>query len=344
MNTITIKDYEFNSNYSLKLDKNIHRMVPEYIVMHLQLSHLGGPQVHDNASDEMINRIIYQPMLNKMRSISFQILINKVSPTNEDSPINEDSPTNEELIIENVPLSFLFLCKKPIKIMNKIYISLDNIKYLIKHLNVYSLNQINYDITCKIKNWEELVNHVEKYDLITKNYMYENEMNENVLSMNIYQQNIQQMCSFYLECNMNCLKTHFEFHLYDFIGSFNGFFIECDDVSKLLEIDFLYNRDFQINYDKFLIEQYTEKISERMIYFSFNPDNLINYVDINKNNKYRYNFEVMNQSIVTLNFLRPQKKVGIHGFTQNKFLFNITQPLQYEYNNFITILQNNSLV
>ena len=322
-NTITIKEYEFNSNYSLKLDKNIHSVVPEFIVIHLRQPHL----VHDDANDEIINNRIYQPMLHIMSSISFQILINGVSPT-----------TNETLIIENVPLSFLFLCNKPIKIRNKIYISLDKIKYLIKELNVYSLSKMNYDVTCKIKNWAELVNHVEKYGLITKNYMYENEINN-------YPQNIQQLCSFYLECNTDCLKTHFEFHLYDFIGSFNGFFIECDNVNKLLEIDFIYNSDFRINYDRFLIEQYTKKISERMIYFSFNPDYLVSYTD-NKNNKYRYNFEEMNLSIITLNFLRPQKKVGIHGFTQNKFLFNTTQPLhlQHEYNNFITILPNNSLI
>lgn len=325
MNSVTIKEYEFNEKYFLKLDNNIHRSIPEFIVIHLHPSHLGGPQLHDNASEELINRLIYRPLLNKMKFVSFQILI------------NEQSPINEQLI-QNIPFSFLFSYKKPIKRENKLYISLHVIKNLISYLDTYTLSDTNYNyIMCKINNWEELVNHVEKYNLITKNYMYDPKL----LPLDATHLKIQQMRSFYLTCDA---RTRFIFHLYDFIGTYSGFFIECDNINELLEIDFYYSIDLQIIYNSFLIEQYTKKISEQMLYFSFNPDNFISYVNMNINNKYRYNFDRMNQSIITLSFSEPQKKVGIHGFTYNKFTSDSINTLEYVYDDAISILQNNSLI
>jgi hypothetical protein len=178
------------------------------------------------------------------------------------------------------------------------------------------------------------VNHVSHYSLITKNEL--NKAKEDKKIGNLEKiQTIQQLHSLYL-VPMNS-RNHETLQLsYYFSGKFNGFFIQAC-IEELQEIKLMKNGVTLIHYTGFLLEHYTKKISRNLLFLSFNPEDVESY----QHAYYDYALLISESysSLLSLTFSTPQNKIGIHGFTQNKF---ITQEgntyLQHPYESRISIV------
>ena len=131
--------------------------------------------------------------------------------------------------------------------------------------------------------------------------------------------NIQQISSIQIHSLNNINSDEFRIRTNRFRGFVKGFFIESTLVSQYLqEIKFYTNQFIRFHYDAYLIRQKCVKISDDMIYFPFNSQELFSN---NSNASYRgsINFDGIESHFLNLKFLHRRQKVRIYVLSKNNY-------------------------
>jgi hypothetical protein len=238
-------------------------------------------------------------------------------------------------IIYSVPLSFLCAMNPPLIRNNKLHIKL-NFHYFIEFIPLCKLEYS--EIIFKIHGSNRLINFVDNYSLISKCYHY---IDTNIGSI------MTQITNTFIKC-LNSIYVNIPHHEFVFtlnISNFKGFskglFIE-GKIDHLTEICLKINNFSRIHYNKFLIEQYCTKISNKLLYLPFSPNN-ISY----KSNVFDGSINLTRADYITLKltFNTPQNNIGVHNLFVTKLdyrngymhlltnNFNCIEPLMLNYHN-----------
>lgn len=237
-----------------------------------------------------------------------------------------------------IPLSLLWNLNMPEIIGHKLYLEIQFEMFFGK-INLYRLN--NNTVNFHIKNMSNMVNYVSNFSLIYKSYTYGNRDRLYDMSYNI----IQQISSIELNVSLDDLNDEsreFVINTEHFEGFTKGFFIESQNISDLSEIQIFINGHVRTNYDSFLIRNRCLKISENMLYYSFNND--MSYQERNYNS---FDGSIclgqFTSTKLRINFLTPRNKVKIYGLTMNDFRqLHGQSSLIHNIDNFHTVQDFNS--
>ena len=244
--------------------------------------------------------------------------------------------------ILKIPLSLLWNLKTPEIINNKLYLQIPfdtffgninlcglrnyDIKFAIDYscihlagnnsMNIYHAQPMNFALLCRTVSIDQ------------RNQRFHVDVSNNSNS-------IQQISSVQINALNNVNSDEFRIRTNRFRGFIKGFFIESIQIFEYLqEIKFYTNQFIRFHYDTYLIRQKCVKISDDMIYFPFNSEELY---ENNTHNSYRgsINFDGIESHFLNLKFLHRRQKVRVYALYKNNYnqrdgIFNI----QNMYNSF----------
>ena len=288
---IGYKTYNFNVNYELNINNPpiFDKINPEGLILSVN-------------NDLHSNLIFFQTYINPL-TLNFNI-------------------DNRNIL--KIPLALLWNLNEPEIINNKLYLKIPfdmffgninliglrnynikfNIDYSYIHLagnndiNIYQIQQMNFALLCRT------------YSIDQRQLMYHTDISNN---------SIQQISSIQINALNNINSNEFRIRTNRFRGFIKGFFIESTHVFEYLqEIKFYTNQFIRFHYDTYLIKQKCVKISDDMIYFPFNSQELF---ENNTNSSYRgsINFDGIESHFLNLQFLHRRQKVRIYALSKNNY-------------------------
>jgi hypothetical protein len=235
--------------------------------------------------------------------------------------------------IFKIPLALLWNLNQPEIINNKLYLQVPfdmffgninlcglrnyeikfSIDYSCIHLagnnnmNIYHAQPMNFDLLCRTVSIDQ------------RNLPFHVDVSRN---------SIQKISSIQINALNNVNSDEFRIRTNRFGGFVKGFFIESTHIFEYLqEIKFYTNQFIRFHYDPYLIRQKCIKISDDMIYFPFNSEELY---ENNTHNSYRgsINFDGIESHFLNLKFLHRRQKVRIYALSKNNYnqrdgVFNI---------------------
>jgi hypothetical protein len=164
--------------------------------------------------------------------------------------------------IFSIPLRFMMFLNEFEIYNNKIYIKIPfdmfchGIKFICLNYQAtaYKLTNVNNNfLSCK---------------LISKAIQYNYELKSKICTTN-YEEVIQFISSI----EINCVEKSNEFnYITKAEGVHKGFFIECENVDEINEIQLIINNKNIFNFDGFLVKKKCVKINKNLLYFPFNFD------------------------------------------------------------------------
>ena len=276
---VDFKTYNFE-NSELIFSRNVDKIMPEYLILNLQ---------DNNTPLETIfnyGRNIY---------INFQI-------------------GNQTLL--NIPLSILWNLKEPEICGDKLYLE---IPFEMFFGNIHMVGLQFREVKINIVNHMNLVNYVSGYSLICKTYIGDSQYRRD--NQDVSNCCIQQISS--LEVNVSLenrenVSDVFRITTNSFPGFSKGFFIESSNIDNLKCIHFYINDVIRINYDKFMIRNKCQRISNNMIFFPLNPD--ISYNDRSFNSFVGSINLSETQSSLKLDFDTPRAVVKIYSINMGDYI------------------------
>ena len=242
--------------------------------------------------------------------------------------------------ILKIPLAFLWNLNQPEIIDNKLYLKI-SFDMFFGDINLCGLR--NYDIKFAIDysnihlagNNNMNIYHAQpmSFSLLCRTYSID--QRDLRFHIDVSNNNIQQISSIQINTLNNINSDEFRIRTNRFRGFIKGFFIESTLVCQYLqEIKFYTNQFIRFHYDAYLIRQKCVKISDDMIYFPFNSQELFSN---NSNASYRgsINFDGIESHFLNLKFLHRRQTVRIYVLSKNNYnqrdgIFNI----QNMYTNF----------
>lgn len=248
------------------------------------------------------------------------------------------SPLTLNFSIDNrnilkIPLSLLWNLNQPEIIDNKLYLKIP-FDMFFGDINLCGLR--NYDIKFSIDysnihlagNYNMNIYHAQPMNFALLCRTHSIDQRELRFYLDVSNNSIQQISSIQIHSLNNINSDEFRIRTNRFRGFIKGFFIEATLVSQYLqEIKFYTNQFIRFHYDAYLIRQKCVKISDDMIYFPFNPQELFSN---NTNNSYRgsINFDGIESHFLNLKFLHRRQKVRIYVLSKNNYsqrdnIFNI---------------------
>jgi hypothetical protein len=174
-------------------------------------------------------------------------------------------------------------------------------------MNIYHAQPMNFDLLCRT------------YSIDQRNLRFHVDVSNN---------SIQKISSIQINALNNVNSDEFRIRTNRFGGFVKGFFIESTHIFEYLqEIKFYTNQFIRFHYDPYLIRQKCVKISNDMIYFPFNSEELY---ENNTHNSYRgsINFNGIERHFLNLKFLHRRQKVRVYALSKNNYnqrdgVFNI---------------------
>jgi hypothetical protein len=162
--------------------------------------------------------------------------------------------------ILNIPFKFLLLLNYYEECDNKFYIDLsfkmfyDNIK-----LNCLSFHGVSFKLTNAFDIFLSC-------NLLSKNINYNKLINDKIIN-----KAHEEIFQFITSTEINCFDKSNTFnYIMNAEGYHKGFFLECENVNKINEIQLIINNKNILNYNKFLIKKKCVKINENLLYLPFN--------------------------------------------------------------------------
>lgn len=223
----------------------------------------------------------------------------------------------EDQIILDITLRILLELKEPILIDGKLYIHLP-CNYFFGSLSIINSQRNNF--ICHIQNPGELFNFVITYNLVVKYKFFC--MNTRTIMTNdgfISSEVITQMNTKVINLNE---PSELIISQLGFYNHTKGFFIHCN-IETLLEMKFYLNYNhLKINYNRFLISQYCERISDKLIYVPFFQGTSYNNPSPNSYEG-SINFNSVNMNaILVLRFNVPQTNICISSLNKNTLVYH----------------------
>lgn len=292
--------YNFNPNYELNINNPplFDKIFPECLILSVN-------------NDFHSNLIFFQTYINPL-TLNFTI-------------------DNRNIL--KIPLSLLWNLNQPEIIDNKLYLKISfdiffgNINlcglrnYLVKfsidysnihfagnnNMNIYDTQPINFDLLCKT------------YCIDQRNLRFYTDISNN---------SIQQINSIQINALNNTNSDEFRIQTNRFRGFIKGFFIKSTHIFDYIqEIKFYTNQFIRFHYNTYLIKQKCVKISNDIIYFPFNPDELFSN-NINSSYRGSINFDGIESHFFNLKFSHRRQNVRIYALSKNNYsqrdnIFNI---------------------
>jgi hypothetical protein len=289
---------------------------------------INNPPIFDKINPECL--ILSVNNDNEYNLIFFQTYI---------TPLTLNFTINNQNILK-IPMALLWNLKNPEIINNKLYLKIPfdmffgdinlcglqnyEIKFAIDYsnihlagnnnMNIYHAQQMSFSLLCRT------------YSIDQRNLNFYADVSNN---------SIQQISSIQINTINNINSDEFRIRTNRFRGFIKGFFIESTHVFEYLqEIKFYTNQFIRFHYDTYLIREKCVKISNDMIYFPFNSQELF---ENNTNNSYigSINFDGIESHFLNLRFIHRRQKVRIYALSKNNYnqrdgIFNI----QTMYTNF----------
>ncbi len=181
-----------------------------------------------------------------------------------------------DVVIQQFPLSLLINLNEPIICDGKMYINLC-FEMLFGILALKAL--CYYDVKVKIRN-NNLVSCISNYGIVSKltNYDWESQFH---IQRTVFYRLIQQISFVEVKTDLNDVNKASNIYDMDYLPFSNiskGFFIECNNVDYLNEINLKFNDQDRFNLNRFLVRTKCKKINQNLLYFPFNND--MNFSDI----------------------------------------------------------------
>jgi hypothetical protein len=206
------------------------------------------------------------------------------------------------------PLNLLINLSEPTYCDNKIYVKTHFETFFgnIPHLAIqYNLVQIS------LSNFINLSQFIERFGLMCKLTFLDTEERHN-MAQNDFKRVFQELS--WIEFNMRNIiidNNIYNFHT-NFESVSKGFFIECNNINNLSEIQLLV-QDSTVRFclNKFLIQTKCVKINENMLYFPFNADK--SYTDTSTESyEGGINFSRIDNPRLILKFTEPINNIKIY--------------------------------
>jgi hypothetical protein len=206
------------------------------------------------------------------------------------------------------PLNLLINLSEPIYCDNKIYIKTHFETFFGNIPHVAIQDTI---IEFSLSNFTNLSQFIEKFGLIC-NFTFLDTDERRRLAINDYTKIFQELS--WIEFNMRNIITNnntYKFHI-NFESVSKGFFIECNNINNLSEIQLLVqNSAVRFCLNKFLIQTKCVKINENMLYFPFNADK--SYTDTSTESyEGGINFSRIDNPRLILKFTEPITNIKIY--------------------------------
>ncbi len=223
------------------------------------------------------------------------------------------------------PLSLLINLSEPTYCDNKIYVKMHFETFFgnIPHIAI-QYNIINFSLS----NFINLSQFIERFGLICKLTFLDIEERRN-MAQNDFLRVFQELS--WIEFNMRNIITINNIHnfhttnnnIYTFHTNFEslskGFFIECNNINNLFEIQLLVHiSTVRFCLNKFLIQTKCVKINENMLYFPFNADK--SYTDTSTESyEGGINFSRIDEPRLMLKFTEPITNIKIYNLGSKIF-------------------------
>jgi hypothetical protein len=241
-------------------------------------------------------------------------------------------------IVEQFPLSLLINFNEPIICDGKMYINLcfDMFFGGIKLIGL-EYSEVRVDL-----KYNDAVSCISRFGIVSKLTYVEQHERLNI-SQNLFEEFIQQISFINIMTDLNDINQ--TSNVYDIILPFSniskGFFIECNNVDNLNNINLKFNSHERFNLNRFLVRTKCKKINQNLLYFPFNYDK--NYSDRSAESyegspnlnifgriKLKLNFDnpINNVKIYSLNSNIYRQADGIGGLVYTSFLFSNTYDLR----------------
>lgn len=205
------------------------------------------------------------------------------------------------------PLNLLINLSEPIYCDNKIYIKTHFETFFGNIPHVAIQDTI---IEFSLSNFTNLSQFIEKFGLIC-NLTFLDTDERRRLAVNDYTKIFQELS--WIEYDMRNIITNnniYSFHT-NFESISKGFFIECNNINNLSEIQLIVNLQERFYLNKFLIQTKCVKINENMLYFPFNFDK--SYKDTSTESyEGGFNFSRLDNPRLILKFTEPINNIKIY--------------------------------
>lgn len=218
----------------------------------------------------------------------------------------------DDIILQDIPLSLLINLNKPIFCDNKIYIQL----CFFKELNMICIKQ-TINMILNISN--SLKQYITGFSIICKATYLNTIERRQLYNSNV---KLKDICNIFNEinymnfCNINNSNTTYVFDI-NFYRISKGFFIKCDLLNKLSEIQLIvFLNTPRIVLNKFLIKQNCVTINPNLLYFPFNSEE--KYYDDNiKSWEGAINFSRLDDVKLLLKFDEQIQNITIYNLSFN---------------------------
>jgi hypothetical protein len=180
------------------------------------------------------------------------------------------------------------------------------------NMNIYHAQPMNFELLCRTVSIDQR-------------------------NIDVSNNSIQKISSIQINALNNLNSDEFRIRTNRFHGFIKGFFIESVRIFEYLqEIKFYTNQFIRFHYDQYLIREKCLKISDDMIYFPFNSEELF---ENNTNSSYRgsINFDGIESHFLNLKFLHRRQKVRVYALSKNNYnqrdgIFNILNNMYNSFN------------
>jgi hypothetical protein len=173
-------------------------------------------------------------------------------------------------LIQQFPLSLLINLNEPIICDGKMYINLCS-NILFGDIKLIGLQ--HHDVIVEFIN-DNGVTCVSNYGIVSK-LTYVDVEERRQIAQNSYEVFIQQISFINIMTDSNDTSQTsniYELNYLPFSHISKGFFIECNNVDNLNNINLKFNQQERFNLNRFLIRTKCKKINENTLYFPFNYD------------------------------------------------------------------------
>ena len=172
-------------------------------------------------------------------------------------------------LIQQFPLSLLINLNEPIMCDGKMYINL-SFDMLFGGIKLIGLQY--REVRVEFKN-DNALGCISSYGIVSKLTYLDIEERRN-LAQNSSDEIIQQLSFIHVMTDLNDVTQRS--NVYDvclpFTNISKGFFIECNNVDNLNNINLKFNIQDRFNLNRFLVRTKCKKINENLLYFPFNYD------------------------------------------------------------------------
>jgi len=272
-----------------------------------------------------LNTLLPQYLIFNLKSnISINEFINNLEMSNFKLNV-------ENNIIVNILLS-LYANLNPVKIISYsnscsviITISFDTTFGCIDIIRLYS-HQIRFKLNiCQYLN--DLIDNVQLSCELTY-------INRTSIIQDEFRTNIQEFESLVIKLDIPELQI---MNTLNFGSASKGIFVENNNISNICNIKICFNGFNRIDYNKNMLELYTVKISDNLIYILF--DNNIRYTDRSIESFYSgINFDYFDVCDITITFIIPDNNINIYSIRYNQMMYEYGTGIQrYSYNTNINI-------